>query len=206
MISNIEKIVEAAERIRAFVKETPVDHDKENNIFLKWENLQHTGSFKPRGVFNKVLSIKDNIHPRKLVAVSSGNHGLAVAYAAHLLNLDACIFMPQHASENKLAKIKKLNASVELTNTDFSKAEINAKNYATANDAAYLSPGSDLEIVVGMSTLALEFLKQIPSLKKLFVPAGGGGLLAGIGLAAKLINPNIRIIGVQSQASPYLHH
>jgi len=172
---------------------------------LKLENWQTTGSFKIRGAFNKLLTLSDEDKRRGVITASAGNHGLGVAHACQILGIAGKIVVPVTASP---AKIKALqNYAIELiqSGNDYDEAEECAWQIQKAEDLTFVHAFSDPAVIAGQGTIALEILEALPDAGTIVVPIGGGGLIAGIALAAKSINPKIKIIGVQSEASPTMY-
>ncbi len=172
---------------------------------MKLENWQTTGSFKIRGAFNKLLTLSDEDKRRGVITASAGNHGLGVAHACQILGIAGKIVVPVTASP---AKIKALqNYAIELiqSGNDYDEAEECAWQIQKAEDLTFVHAFSDPAVIAGQGTIALEILEALPDAGTIVVPIGGGGLIAGIALAAKSINPKIKIIGVQSEASPTMY-
>jgi threonine dehydratase len=204
-------LLEAAERIEPYITHTPLTYDPENQIYLKWENHQVTGSFKARGAFNKVFSLSDGERQLGLVAASAGNHGQGVALAASRAGASAIVFASEHAVAAKVEAMRKLGADVRLVPGGYGEAELKGLEYARSNGATWVSPYNDAHVIAGQATAALESweeLAQQPSMTWV-VPAGGGGLVAGVGVALESLssraNPSTRLLAVQSEASPFLH-
>jgi threonine dehydratase len=205
----IERIARADERIRPIVRETPLDHSRffsqqcGAQVFLKLENLQHTGSFKLRGALNKLLSIEPTQRALGVVAASSGNHGAAVAYAADALHVPALIFTPETASPTKLAAMRRYGAEVKQVGDDSLISELAAREFAESRGLTYISPYNDLDVVAGQGTIGAEIVRQLAgaSIDMLFAAVGGGGLIGGLAAFLRAHNPNLRVIGCQPQHS-----
>ncbi len=204
-----EWIEQAYAQLKQKVVCTPITYSHEMGFFLKWENYQTTGSFKLRGAWNKVLSLKDWELSKGLVTCSAGNHGQGLALACRSVNAKCTVFASDHASPLKLDAMRSLGASVELVDGDYALAESMAKAYADKNGKVFVSPYNDGQVIAGQASIALEFLEQMGDhmpLDVVLVPVGGGGLISGIGaVLAELENPP-KLIGVQSEASPYAWH
>ena len=194
----------AQNRIQAHVRRTPSTFDKKFHLYFKWENHQPTHSFKVRGALNKILAMKEL--PPLLVTGSAGNHGQAVALAAQITGTQAWVFVPENTPTVKVNRMLELGAKVERVPGLFGDAEAKAIQTARVHSVPFISPYNDSEVIAGAGTIALEWLEQLPVLGRILVPAGGGGLISGVGLAAKALRPEIEIIGVLSEASPYLYH
>jgi threonine dehydratase len=202
---TLDDIEQARRRIAPHIVETPVTHDAEFNLWLKWENRQLTHSFKPRGALNKILSLSAEELHAGLVAASAGNHGQGVALAAGLLGVPARVVVPESAAQVKVERMRQLGATVECVPGLYGDAEVHALRLAAQSGATYISPYNDPQVIAGAGTLMLEVLAQAPQVTRWLIPLGGGGLIAGMGIAARALRPEIQIIGVQSEASPYLH-
>ena len=169
----------------------------EKQIWVKWENLQLTGSFKIRGALNKMLRLKD-LGVNEVLAVSAGNHGLGVAYAAQKLSMAATIVVPKTAAVTKVRAISELGADLFAQGDNYDEAELTARKLATERQVEFVSPYNDKEVLIGQGTIALEMLKQQP-LDLIIAPVGGGGLLSGLAIAATYFSPDnpIDVIGIQ---------
>lgn len=207
MISQIEA---ANTRIKAkpnAVRETPLEKSLSlsaqtgANIYLKYESLQLTGSFKLRGSTNKLNLLSDAEKAKGIIAASTGNHGLGVATAANLLGIEATIYVPETASPIKLDAIRQSGGKVEMVKGDGYLAEITAKSVAEQSGKIYISPYNDFEVICGQGTCGLEIMQQLPEVDAIFVAVGGGGLIGGSGLYAKSINPNVEIVGCWPQVA-----
>ncbi len=200
-------IVLAAQRIAQNIRETPLDHSPffsdltAANVYLKLENLQHTGSFKLRGAFNKLLSLTPEQRAAGCVAASSGNHGAAVAFALSKLGTKGVIFVPEKTSTTKLEAIKRAGGEVRFFGTDGLDTEVHAREYAAQNGMCYLSPYNDEDVVAGQGTCGVEIVQQLPQLDAIFVAVGGGGLISGVGSFLKSVNPEISVVACQPAAS-----
>ena len=205
----------ARQRIQGSILKTPLTHDEEQGLFLKWENQQVTGSFKVRGALNKILTLQDWELERGLVAASAGNHGQGLALAASIVGGRATIFASRAAVPSKVEAMRRLGAEVVLVPGGYGEAEQAGLDYAERRQATWVSPYNDGQIIAGQGTLGLEILEQLPTLASAtwVVPVGGGGLISGIGAAIKpnpdnpaAKNLERKLIGVQSEASPFFYH
>ena len=176
------------------------DQDKDPLRF-KAENLQRTGSFKIRGAYYRLSQLSAGERARSVAAVSAGNHAQGVALAARLLGIEATIFMPRSGSHAKIQATEGYGAKVVLAGETFDEASQACQAYIAGSGAVYISPYDDDGIITGQGTLGLEILDDIPDLKTLVVPIGGGGLFSGLAVALKETRPSIRIIGVQAEGS-----
>ena len=175
-----------------------------DDIFLKLENQQLTHSFKIRGVINKLLNLSSEEKDRGVVTASAGNHGQALAYGAQKLGFSAKIVVPTNTPKIKVDGIKQYGADLLLFGETYSEAEKKAKEISTQEGCLYISPYNDEVIVAGHGTVGLEILKDLSNVDAVVVPVGGGGLIAGISIAVRSQRPNVRVIGVQSEASPIM--
>ena len=204
-----KEVIKAKEKVNPFINETPVQFSHElskytnGNIYFKMENWQKSGSFKIRGVLNKILSIPETKRRKQhFVAASTGNHAIAFAHAMHLFGLPGEVIVPIHVSGAKKRKIESMGMKCVLHGETSLETEIFTRKYALENRLTLVHPYNDWKIVFGQATIALEILKQLAQTDLIVVPIGGGGLIGGIASYAKSVNPNIRIIGVQPEQSP----
>lgn len=170
-----------------------------SRIYLKFENLQMTGSFKERGALNKMLCLGQT---PGVITASAGNHGQAVAYHARRLNIPATVVMPVNSPLIKVQNSTSYGARVILHGTNYDEAVAHARQLCAQEQLTYIPGFDDRWVIAGQGTIGLELLEQCPYLDHIIVPVGGGGLIAGIALAMKETNPRIRIIGVQSERVP----
>ena len=197
----------AANRIKSYIRETPLDYSSAfseltgANVYLKLENLQHTGSFKLRGAFNKLLSLSEAERETGCVAASSGNHGAAVAYALSGLGVSGVIFVPEQTSSTKVDAIKRSGGEVRFFGTDGLDTEMHARQYAEDHGMVYLSPYNDAQVIAGQGTIGVELARQLPQIDAVFIAVGGGGLISGVGSFLKTVNPGVQIIACQPAAS-----
>jgi threonine dehydratase len=207
-------IVAAAQRLKGRVLRTPLElsgtltEATGAKAYLKLENLQRTGSFKIRGAFNRLLTLDERERAAGVVAASAGNHALGVAEAASLLGVRATLIVPKNGSPAKVTALRRYSQEwVELLveGANYDEAEALAIHLAHQGNRRFISPYNDPQVIAGQGTIGLEILEELPDVEVLLVPAGGGGIIVGIGLWAKTINPKIRVIGVQSTASPQMH-
>jgi threonine dehydratase len=174
-----------------------------SQVRLKLEHLQLSGSFKLRGVMNKLLTLSEEERSRRLVAASTGNHGAAFAHAVAVLGLDGLLYLPTTTTAVKLEAIVSSGIDFELVGDDCVVTENHARAVAAAGGHVWVSPYNDPAVIAGQGTLGLELL-EIGDLDTILVPVGGGGLAAGIGCAVKAVEPTIEIIGCEPEASPVM--
>ncbi len=198
---------QAHERISPYLSKTPLTYDAQQDLFIKWENHQVTGSFKARGALNKVLALQEWELERGLVTASAGNHGLGVALAAKKMQARVIVFAGEHALPIKLQALQELGAEIRLVAGGYGEAEKAGIAYARTTGTTWVSPYNDGMIIAGQGTIALEALQELPdpSGTTWIVPAGGGGLVSGIGCVLQSIHPHPPLVAVQSEASPFLH-
>ena len=203
-------VTEAASRIAPHVRRTPTEHSPSltalagRDVFLKLENLQRTGAFKIRGALNAILRLDAAARAKGVVTASAGNHGQGVAFAAQLVGVPACVVLPHGVPLAKLAAVQRTGAETVLTDGGYDDAHTAALAIARERDRTYVHAFDDDDVVAGQGTVGLEMLADAADLDTLVVPVGGGGLIAGIALAASARTPRPRIIGVQSTGAPAL--
>jgi threonine dehydratase len=212
MMISISKDVLAAEaRIRPFIRETPLHHSLylsklgSCEAYLKLENLQHTGSFKTRGALNKLLSLSARQRRAGVVAASTGNHGLAVAYGARKLGISATIYLPENASLQKVQALRNYEVEIRFYGNDCEATESHAKAEARKTGQIYLSPYNDPKVVGGQGTIGIEILRQCESVDSIMVSVGGGGLIGGIAGYVKGLRGDVEIIGCLPENSPVMY-
>ena len=199
---TLNDIKEAKKRLANTVSTTPLmkapilSKNLNAQIYLKEDNLQITGSFKIRGAFNRVAMLDVNRRNNGVVAASAGNHAQGLAFAAQHFNCEATIFMPEATPLTKVSGVKSYGANVVLTGENFDEAYAAAIRFAKENNKEFIHPFADDAVIAGQGTIALEILEKIDDIEHIIVPIGGGGLISGIAIAAKSINPNIKITGV----------
>ena len=206
-MATIENFVKAKEKLSKVLLETnliysPIFSDESGNeIYIKLENLQKTGSFKIRGAYNKISNLTDNEKQRGVVASSAGNHAQGVAYAAEEAWIKAVIVMPKSTPLIKVESTKKYGAEVVLYGDVYDDAFKKAKELEEKEGYIFVHPFNDEEVLYGQGTIALEILEKLPETDIIIVPIGGGGLISGIACAAKIIKPGIKIIGVEPEGA-----
>ena len=168
-----------------------------NQIYIKPENLQKTGAFKIRGAYNKINKLTEEEKKRGVIASSAGNHAQGVAYAAWELGIKAVIVMPKTTPLIKVQSTKKYGAEVVLYGDVYDDAYQKAKELEAQEGYVFVHPFDDIDVLEGQGTIALEILEEMPDAEVIVVPIGGGGLISGIAAAAKMIKPDIKIIGVE---------
>lgn len=208
---GLPQIEAAAERISGSVLRTPtllsraLSERTGSTVYLKFENLQHTGAYKERGALNKLLLMDELTRKRGVIAASAGNHSQALAYHARRLGVPAVIVMPESTPIVKVSQTESHGAEVVLHGQIFDEAYAEAMRLCESRGLTFVHPFDDLEVIAGQGTVALELLEDAPDLETLFVPIGGGGLISGVGTAAKAIKPGIEIVGVQAELYPSMY-
>jgi threonine dehydratase len=196
--------------IKNNIKKTPLQKSTTfseitgSNIFMKIESLQKTGTFKVRGALYKInkISQKKIKNYNGIIAASAGNHAQGVAYAAWTKNIPCVIVMPKNASLSKIAATKSYGAKVILEGSDYDESFRIAQQIAKDEKLELISAYDDYDIIIGQGTIGLEIIEDLPEVDEIYIPIGGGGLAAGIAIAIKSKNPNVKIIGVESEAYP----
>lgn len=209
----IEKhaIEQAATRVRQWLEPTPLVRSAAlserlgANIHLKLETLQPTHSFKVRGAFNAMAQLNRERRHRGVVTASGGNHGLAVAYAAKELGVPATVYLPQSATEAKLAPLRRLGPQVVIHGAAWDDANALALRVASESGRSYIHPFDDLEVMAGQGTIAVEIARQLPSVSLIVVSIGGGGLISGVASAARHFLPGARVAGVETEGADSMH-
>lgn len=202
----------AADRIEGAVQVTDCDKSRTLSemygcdIWLKFENLQFTSTFKERGALNTLLQLTPDERRRGVIAMSAGNHAQGVAYHASRLGIPATIVMPEATPIVKVENTRGHGAEVILAGPTLEEASRFAKGHCAERGLVFVHPYDDDRVIAGQGTIALEMLAQVPSLDTLIVPIGGGGLISGIAIAAKALKPQIRIIGVQAKLYPSMYN
>src|SRR5687767_2795150 len=208
---TLQDIHAAAKRIAGAVEQTPFVHSRTLSrltgaeVYLKFENQQFTASFKERGALNKLLSLTESERRRGVIAMSAGNHAQAVAYHAARLGIPTTIVMPQGSPNTKIKNTQVHGATVVLEGENLFEAGKHARALAARDNLVFVHPYEDPLIIAGQGTVGLEMLAQAPELDVLVVPVGGGGLIAGIAIAAKALKPALRVFGVETQNYPSMH-
>jgi threonine dehydratase len=173
-----------------------------NSVWLKYENLQMTGSYKERGALNKILSLSKQECDRGLVAASAGNHAQAVSHHATQRNIEAQIFMPLATPLNKVMATRRFGGEVVLHGANYDEACVEAMRVAGEFGKTFIHPFDDDPVIAGQGTLGLELLEQFPEMEVLIASIGGGGMISGVACAIKEANPRVQVIGVQTARLP----
>ena len=211
MTEKYKKMVDEADVYDVAIK-TPLEyasglsHRLHNEVWIKREDLQPVYSFKLRGAYNKIAHLSVEDREKGVITASAGNHAQGVALAANRLGLKALIVMPKTTPEIKVSSVRALNAEIELVGNAYDDAYEHAKERANSTGMTFIHPYDDPEVIAGQGTIAKEILEQLENHPDMvFVPVGGGGLIAGVSAYLKAINPKIRIIGVEPDDAPCMH-
>jgi threonine dehydratase len=197
----------AAALLDGVVRRTPLVHSRAlaervgGPVWLKCENLQHTGSFKIRGAYTRISRLTDAERARGVVAASAGNHAQGVALAARLLGAQATVFMPESAPLPKLAATTAYGAEIHMVGQTLAEPLVAAAEFAEQTGAVFIHPFEHRDVIAGQGTVGLEILDQCPDLQTVVVSAGGGGLLSGIAVAVKSRRPDVRVVAVQAEGA-----
>ena len=202
---SLTDITTAAERLEGFVARTPLNKSFTLSeicgaeVFLKFENLQYTGSFKGRGARNRLLEVDEG---RGVIAMSAGNHAQGVAHHGTLLGIETTIVMPENTPFVKVARTRDLGATVELAGADVIESAARARELAAERGLEFIHPFDDPAVIAGQGTIALEMLDQQPDLDIIIAAVGGGGLASGLAIVAAAHDREVEVVGVQSERFP----
>ena len=211
MNPTYDEILKASSSKGNEIKKTPLIHSPtfsdltDSQIYLKAEFRQKTGSFKIRGAYYKIKSLSENEKKNGVVAASAGNHAQGVAFASSLEKIPCTIVMPKNASPAKVAATKGYGANVILEGINYDESSAKAKEIATQTGATIIHAFDDPQIIAAQGVIGLEILEDLPDVDEVYLPIGGGGLIAGTLIAIKEKNPNVKVIGVQSKSFPSMH-
>ena len=206
------KIIKAKKLINQHIINTPsglshaLSELTRRSIFVKYENKQHTGSFKFRGSLNKLLSLTEVQKKKGVIAMSAGNHAQGISLGCKYLGIKATIVMPNNTPFEKIRKNIDYGANVIIHGNNVLESEKHVNKLVEKYDFVKIHPFNDYDVIYGQGTLMLEFLQKHPNLKKVYIPVGGGGLISGCAIVAKNLNKNIKIIGVETENFPSLYN
>ncbi len=209
---SLADIEAARDRLRGAIVETDCDWSRTLSdllgckIWLKFENLQFTASFKERGALNRLSALSADERKRGVIAMSAGNHAQGVAYHASRLSIPATIVMPVHTPTVKVANTRRHGAEVILEGSTVEDCAAFARAYGRERNLTFIHPYDDPLVIAGQGTVALEMLGAAPEIDTLVVPIGGGGLISGMAIAAKALKPDIRVVGVQAALYPSMYN
>ena len=205
---SLEDILKAKAILQGVTYKTALLHNpylsnlSGNQVYVKMENLQRTGSFKLRGAYNKMAHLTDQERQRGVVSSSAGNHAQGVAVAASMFGIKSTIVMPTHAPLSKVTATRRYGAEVILFGDVYDDAYNEARRIQAETQATFIHPFNDPLVIAGQGTIALEILEDLPDVDVVVLPIGGGGLISGVALALKTLKPAVKIIGVQSKNNP----
>jgi len=205
---DLNKIKKAYERVLGVVHRTPFTYApilsqmSGYEVYLKNENLQRTSSFKLRGAFNKVSSLVEGGNKNGIIAASAGNHAQGVAFSAKHFGIEATIVMPESTPINKVLSVEELGAKIILHGNNYDEAYAFAVTYGKENNYTFVHPFADVEVMAGQGTITLEMFEEVDDLDALIIPVGGGGLISGMSVASKALNPETKIIAVSAAGAP----
>lgn len=200
---SLEKFEEAAEKVQEVTLKTNLVYSEYfsaqtgNKVYLKPENMQYTGAYKVRGAYYKISTLTDEERAKGLITASAGNHAQGVAYAAKIYGAKAVIVMPTTTPLIKVNRTKSYGAEVVLYGDVYDEACAHAYELAAEHGYTFIHPFDDLEVATGQGSIAMEIIKELPTVDYILVPVGGGGLATGVSTLAKLLNPKIKVIGVE---------
>ena len=200
---TLEKFEEATEAVSKVISETKLVYSEHfsnmtgNKVYFKPENMQYTGAYKVRGAYYKISTLSEEEKSRGLITASAGNHAQGVAYAAKRAGAGAVIVMPTTTPRMKVNRTRSDGAEVVLHGDVFDEALAHANRLAAEKGYTFIHPFNDLDVATGQGTIAMEIIKELPTVDYILVPIGGGGLCTGVATLAKLLNPKIKIIGVE---------
>lgn len=200
---SLEKFEEAADKVKEVTLDTNLvyseyfSNNSGNKVYLKPENMQYTGAYKVRGAYYKISTLSDDERARGLITASAGNHAQGVAYAAKIYGVKATIVMPTTTPLIKVNRTKSYGAEVILYGNVYDEACNYALKLAEEQGLTFIHPFDDLEVATGQGSIAMEIIKELPTVDYILVPVGGGGLATGVSTLAKLLNPHIKVIGVE---------
>ncbi|RJT23156.1 bifunctional threonine ammonia-lyase/L-serine ammonia-lyase TdcB [Buttiauxella izardii] len=202
---TIIDVLDAKKRLSGYIYKTGMPRSNylseccKGEIFLKFENMQRTGSFKIRGAFNKLSSLTEEERKKGVVACSAGNHAQGVSLSCAILGIDGKVVMPNGAPKSKVAATSDYSAQVVMHGDNFNDTIAKVSEIVEMEGRIFIPPYDDEKVIAGQGTIGLEILEDLYDVDNVIVPIGGGGLIAGIALAIKSINPTINIIGVQAE-------
>ena len=200
------RITAASARLAPLLRETPLEPAAwSNNVLLKLEHLQPTGSFKIRGATNKIELLTREQAAAGVITASNGNHGMAVAAAARKRGIRAEVYVSSHVPAEKLQRIRQYGANIQHAGQEPLDAELAARKAAGQSGKVFISPYNDIDVIAGQGTIGVELHRQYPRIDAVFVAAGGGGLIGGIGAFLKSVSPQTEIVGCWPENSPVLY-
>ncbi len=204
---QLTDITQARNRLASYLQPTPLEAANGlADVWLKLENANRTHSFKVRGALNALLSLTADERERGIVTASSGNHAQGIAYAAGLLGIEARVLMPTFVAKRKAAGVRRWGAQALLFSDDYGEIEREALRIARDEGLVYVSAYNNANVIAGAGTIGLEIADVLPSIERVIVPVGGGGLISGIAIALKSLKPSVEVIGVNAAVSPDMYN
>lgn len=210
-VISFQDILTANDTLEGFITQTPTYRSEiftqrtGAEVYLKLECFQPTGVFKIRGAINKICNLSPAELKKGLITSSSGNHGLSVAYAAKIFGTKAVVVVPVNAVNEKVEAIERFGAEVVRYGKDYDEAHAKSLQLQQKTKTIFVHPFDDPLVIAGQGTVGLELLRAVPNLETIIVPIGGGGLISGICVAAKTLNPALKIVGVQPEGAPAVY-
>ena len=208
MFNNIyELVLQARQTLSGNINNTPIftASNLGENVYIKMEHLQRTGSFKYRGAYNKINNLTDEEKKKGVIASSAGNHAQGVAKSAALQGIKSTICIPAIAPIAKIEATKRYGAEVVLVDGVYDDSYKKARELAKEHDYTFIHPFDDEYVIAGQGTIGLEILEQLPNVQRIVVPIGGGGLISGIAIAVKTLRPDVEIIGVEPEGAKCMY-
>ncbi len=208
MTLSFDDILAAQARLQGHIERTPCRYSRTLSeitgaqVWVKFENLQFTAAYKERGALNKLLQLGDNVKARGVIAASAGNHSQGLAYHAARLGIPVTIVMPRGTPFMKVQQTRNYGAEVVIEGDGYDEAAAKARSICDERELTFVHPFDDLDVMAGQGTVALEMLEDVPDLEILPIPIGGGGLIAGMATAAKHMNQNIKVFGLEPAIIP----
>lgn len=202
-----QDVLKAVERLQGVIHQTPMQHSRTfskmtgNEVFMKLENLQKTGAFKIRGAYNKIAGLSLEERKKGIITASAGNHAQGVSYAAHQYGIPSTVVMPKGAPAAKIEATENYGSKVILYGKNYDESYQKAVEEAEESGATFVHAFDDPLVIAGQGTIGYEMIKEYPDLDAVIVPVGGGGLISGIAIAVKHLNPKVQVIGVQPKGS-----
>lgn len=210
-LPTVADVLAAAQRVQGVARRTPLERSHAlseaagTEVFLKLENLQRTGAFKLRGAVNALASLDPERRAGGVVTASAGNHGVGISWASGALGVPATVFVPATAAATKRRRIARFGATLREIPGGYDEAHHAAEAYAAETGLPFVNAFSDPAVVAGQGTVGLEVFADLPQVRTLVVPAGGGGLVGGVGIVARALGLAVRVIGVQTEATSAMH-
>lgn len=207
----IQDIYKARSNIKPFISRTPIIRSETASkqagmpVYLKLENLQYTGSFKVRGAANELINLPPTRRRAGVIAVSSGNHGKALSYIASKMGIHVVVCLSKRVPRAKIEGVREMGGDVVIAGETFDQASEHAYKLQAERGLSFIEPFDDPDLIAGQGTIAIDVIEDIPNVECVIVPMAGGGLISGIAIAMKTINPKISVIGVSMDSNPIMY-